>query len=179
MKRKQIQVEVNRRLSAGEGKTAVFQNLVSQGAKERITAHFIASHADPKRLQQHTKLIDAMIVISWLQMALAVLLGLGVGLKDGLGAGLFMTAFVGGIVYLFVWGFTNNKAWAYNVTIFLSIINLPKALTGFAAQPTGSVIGLALSVGLISFTWYVRSKLFPDFGFVTPKKVRGAFVFSD
>jgi len=178
MKKKEIQAQINSRLSNGESKSSTFRQLSGQGVSDRVVAHMIASYASHALCNRHSKLIDAMIVISWLQLALVVLVSIAVGLKAGLVAVMLITALLGAFAYLFVWGFTNNKAWAYNATIVLSIVNLPKTLTGFSATPISSTVGVALSVGLIAFTWYVRSKIFPDFAFIAPKKLKGAYVFS-
>lgn len=178
MKKKEIQAQINSRLSNGESKSSTFRQLSGQGVSDRVVAHMIASYASQELCNRHAKLIDAMIVISWLQLALVVLVSIAIGLKAGLIAVMLITAFTGAFGYLFVWGFTNNRAWAYNATIFLTIINLPKTLTGFSATPISSSIGLAVSLGLIGFTWYVRGKIFPDFAFITPKKLKGSYVFS-
>lgn len=179
MNKKEIQIEIERRLSQGQSKSSVFQQLSGQGVKDRVLAYLIASYADPQKCDQHAKLIDAMIVISWLQLAWVVLIAIGLGLKAGLVVMLIATALLGGFAYLFVWGFTSTKAWAYNATIFMSIINLPQALKGFDKSPMASSVGFTLGIGLIAFTWYVRGKLFPDFQFIAPKKVKGVYVFSD
>lgn len=178
MKKKEIQAEINSRLSSGESKSSVFKRMSGQGASDSVVANFIASYASPELCAKHAKLIDAMVVISWLQLGLAVLVSLGLGLKMGLVGLLLIATFVGGFSYLFVWGFAHDKAWAYNATIILSIINLPKVLTGFATAPISNAIGLAVSVCFISFTWYVRSKIFPDFVFASPKKIKGRYVFT-
>jgi hypothetical protein len=178
MTKNEIKEDVIRRLSQGEGKTAVFRTLSGKGLSDRVLAHFIASYADPKLCDQHAKLIDAMIVISWLELALGVLVSIGLGLTMGLIGLLVLTGFVGGFCYLFVWGFTRNKAWAYNVSILMSLVNAPKALNGFAESPVASLVALGIGVGLFMFTWHVRGKLFPDFAFIGPKKEKGMYVFS-
>lgn len=178
MKKKEIQEQIKLRLSNGESKSSTFQQLCGQGVSDRVVAHMIASYASQELCDRHSKLIDAMIVISWLQLAFAVLVSIAIGIKAGLAALLIITALLGAFAYLFVWGFTNNKAWAYNATILLSIVNLPKSLTDLSASPISSIIGLAVGVGLIAFTWYVRSKIFPDFSFIAPKKIKGTYVFT-
>jgi hypothetical protein len=180
MKKKQIQEAIHTQLNQGRPKSEVFQTMSGQGIKDRVVAHFIAAHAAPDLVRRHAKLIDAMIVISWLQMAVAVLMGvvLGIGMHAGWIALLLVTAFLGGFTYLFVWGFTRNRAWAYNATIMLSIINLPKVLGDVGKAPMANGIALALSIALIAFTWYVRGKVFPDFAFMSPRKLKGSYVFS-
>jgi hypothetical protein len=178
MKKKEIQAQVDLRLSNGDSKSSTFRQLSGQGVSDRVVAHMIASYASIELCNRHARLIDAMIVISWLQLAVAVLASIAMSIKSGVLAVVLITALVGAFAYLFVWGFTNNKAWAYNATILLSLINLPQSLTGFFATPISSTIGLVVGVGLIAFTWYVRGKLFPDFAFITPKKIKGTYVFS-
>jgi hypothetical protein len=181
MNKKQLQEAIRTHLSQGRPKHEVFRMMSGQGASDRVVAHAIASHASPERLRLHARLIDAMIVISWLQMAVALGIGvlMGIGMHAGWIALLVITAFLGCITYLFVWGFTHNRAWAYNVSILLSIINLPKALGDMGQAPVANGISLLLGVALIAFTWFVRSKLFPDFAFVGPRKVKGSYVFVD
>ena len=45
-------------------------------------------------------------------------------------------------------------------------------------EPGSSVFALALGVAWIGYTWFVRSKLFPDFAFMGPRKVGGLYQFS-
>lgn len=178
MNKKEIKAEIQKLLSSGESKSSVFHQFSGKGLSDRVIANLIASHASPELCDRHEKLIDAMIVISWLQMALGVLIAIGLALNLGLVAGLIITGLIAAFCYLFVWGFTHNKAWAYNATILLSIVNLPKGLEDFGSSPISNLVGLMLGAGLIAFTWFVRSKLFPDFAFISPKKVKGKFVFS-
>jgi hypothetical protein len=180
MKKKQIQEAVHTHLSQGRSKSEVFQLMSGQGVSDRVVAYLIAAHPAPDLVRRHARLIDAMMVISWLQMAVAVLMGvvLGIGMHAGWIALLLVTALLGGFTYLFVWGFTRNRAWAYNATIMLSIINLPKLLGELPHAPVANGIALALNVVLIAFAWYVRGKVFPDFVFMSPRKRQGSYVFS-
>jgi hypothetical protein len=119
-----------------------------------------------------------MVVIAWVQLVLGVLIGLSLALKMGSLAGLLIAAFIGGFAYLFVWGFQHSRAWAYNASIVLSIINLPKALNDVSSEPASSVFALTLGVAWIAYTWFVRSKLFPDLAVLGPRKVSGTYRFS-
>jgi hypothetical protein len=31
---------------------------------------------------------------------------------------------------------------------------------------------------MFAYVWYVREKIFPDFAFVSPKKVKGKYIFA-
>ena len=160
------------------GRTEVFNALSGQGVSDRVLAHMVASYADPKLCLQYKGLIKAQIIIAWIQCVLAALIGLGFSTRLGLVATLLITSFLVAFAYLFIWGFKHNKAWAYNATILLSIVNLPKGLDKFGEAPMANSIGLVIGIALIGFTWYVRSKVFPDMVFVGPQKVRGKYAFS-
>ncbi len=179
MNKQDIRADIERRIALGEGKSSIFQTLQGQGVSDGTLANLIASHADPALVTQHARYIKGMVVVAWLQLVLGVLIGLSLTLKMGSGIGLVATAFIGGFAYLFVWGFQRNRAWAYNASIVLSIINLPKALNDVSTEPASSVFALVLGLAWIAFTWFVRGKLFPDFVLLGPRKVGKAYQFSN
>ncbi|MEN6473728.1 MAG: hypothetical protein ABFD81_06930 [Syntrophaceae bacterium] len=179
MKKKEVQIEIHRRLAQGESKSSVFQMLSGKGIKDRVVAHIIASYADPKLCVRHVKLIKIIVAIAWIELVVGILVSIVLSAKLGLILTLLITAFAGAFCYLFVWGFTNNKAWAYNVSILLSITNIPKSLSGFSETPVANTLILIINVAVLAFTWYLRDKIFPDFLFVTPRKVNGTYIFSN
>ncbi len=179
MRKQDIRADIERRIALGEGKSSIFQNLKGQGVSDSVLANLIASHADPALVTQHARCIKGMVVVAWLQLILGVLIGLNLTLEMGSGIGLLLTAFIAGFAYLFVWGFQHHRAWAYNASIMLSIINLPKALNDVSTEPASSVFALALGLAWIAFTWFVRSKLFPDFVVLGPRKVGNTYQFSN
>ena len=176
MTKKETKTAILTMLDQGESKSKTFASFTGKDLKDRAIAHLIASHANPALLSKHAKLIDAMIVISWLQLTVGVLLSLALFSNMGMTAGIIFTLFVAGFCYLFVWGFSHSKAWAYNATILLTLINLPKSLNGFSEDPISTLIGLLVGVSLFSFTWFVRNKIFPDFLVFGPRKIKGQFV---
>ena len=178
MKKKEVQVEIHRRLSQGESKSFVFQILSGKGIKDRVVAHLIASYADPKLCVRHGKLIKIIVAIAWIELVVGVFVSIVLFAKEGLIPTLLITAFAVAFCYLFVWGFTNNKAWAYNVTMVLSMSSMVKTLTDFSQEPVAVTVALIINGAVLAFTWYLRSKIFPDFLFVTPRKVNGAYIFS-
>lgn len=178
MKKQDIRADIARRIALGEGRSSIFRALKGQGLSDRTLANLIASHADPLRVAQHARLVQGMVAVSWVQLVLGVLIGLSLTLKMGSLVGLLLMAFVGGFAYLFVWGFRHNRAWAYNASLVLSIVNLPKALNDITTEPASSVFALTLGVAWIAYTWFVRSKLFPDFAVLGPRKVGGTYQFS-
>ncbi|MEY4766016.1 MAG: hypothetical protein RI907_2689 [Pseudomonadota bacterium] len=178
MKKKAIQAEVQRMLEMGLAKAQVLRHLVASGAQPRAAAHAIASYPQPELLAKHAKLVDAMVVISWLQLAFTVLICLVIGLRYGLLPTAIITALVGAFGYLFVWGFNHNRAWAYNATLIMGIVNLPQQMGGLLTDPASSAIGLTLSAALMGFAWFVRTRIFPDFAFISPRKANGEYVFT-
>jgi len=177
MNKKEAHGLVKKLLEDGNTKMETFRQLVGQGVSDSYIARIIASYADPELRQQHSFLINILLVITFLEIILAGLVGLGIGLKVSLTVGLIASAFMSAIMFLFFWGFKKNKVWAYNLTILLSITQFPSQLKGFSADPTGTSVAMAIGIALLTFTWYVRQKLFPDFAFLSPKKVDGAYVF--
>ena len=122
MNKQDIRTDIGNRLAQGEGKSSIFQALKGQGVSDRSLANLIASHADAKLVAQHAAHIKGMVIISWVQLVLGVLAGLNVAFTVNMVAGLLVTVFIGAFSYLFIWGFRNSRAWAYNASIMLSII---------------------------------------------------------
>jgi hypothetical protein len=178
MNKKEIQAKVAELLASGTSKSAVFNQLSGQGIKDRQLAHFIASYADPIRCHAHDGKINIIITLMFIQAIIAAFMGIVIGAKIGPNAKWIVPALIALIPLLFAWGFYTHRAWAFNAYILLSIIQLPKSLEGFMASPIASSIGLAISVGMLAYVWYVREKVFPDFAFISPKKLKGEYVFS-
>ena len=182
MNKKQIRSAIDERLAQGHPKTAIFQALSGQGLSDWRLADLMATRPHPVLLQRHAGLIKAQVGIAWAQLVLVLLFCLWAGLKTGgvggfIGA-LFVLALVGGFMYLFVWGFQRNRAWAYTASLVLGIINLPKTLMDLPDAPTAGSIGLLVALGLLGFTWHVRSKLFPDLTAFGPRKLDGEYRFA-
>lgn len=178
MNKKQTQAEIARRIAQGESKASIHRALSGGELSDRQVASLIATHADPRLTQQHAGLVTVLVTISWLQLALAMVVVLVAGAPLGWGALLFLMAFTAAFGYLFIWGFKHHKAWAYTAAFILSCSNLPKTLKDFNSEPITSIVALLVGAAILAFTWHVRSKLFPDLLLFGPKKVKGAFVFS-
>lgn len=182
MNKKQIRSAIDERLAQGHPKTAIFQALSGQGLSDRRLADLMATRPHPVLLQRHAGLIRAQVGIAWAQLVLVLLVCLWAGLKTGGVAGLIgallVLALVGGFMYLFVWGFQRNRAWAYTASLVLGIINLPKVLMDLPQAPAAGAVGLLVALGLLGFTWHVRNKLFPDLTAFGPRKLDGEYRFA-
>lgn len=179
MNRKEIKAQVVQLLSNGVAKSEVFTRLTGQGVKDRLLAYFIAAHADPERCRANRGHLIAVRVIAWLQVIVGLLAGYAVGSEISAVAGLIVAAVAVAIFLLFVWGFTKNNVGAYNAYLILAITQLPRQFTDFAEHPMSTLIGCLIGVGLFAYIWYVRTRIFPDFNFMSPKKLNGKYVFSE
>jgi len=178
MDKKEIKRKVSELLNAGNAKNEVFKALSDGHVKDNQLALFIASHPNQLLYEEHYKKVNGLITIMFLQALFAALLGLGIGSKMGPTAAWVVAALCALIPLLFAFGFYKNHAGTYNAYILLTIIQLPKMFTGITATPVATGIGIAIGLSMLGYTWYVRSLLFPDFTFITPKKIKGQYVFS-
>ena len=179
MNKKEIKAEVAELISGGLPKADVFAKPTGQGVKDYALARYIASYADPQRCRANQGHIRAVLVIAWLQVLIGVLVGFSIGSETSPLGGLIVGGLVAGFALLFVFGFSKNKAFAYNAYLILAITQIPRQFHGISEEPTSTMIGLAIGLALLGYIWYVRSRLFPDFTFLWPRKISGKYVFSD
>lgn len=178
MNKKEIKARVSELLSSGTAKSEVFAQLSGQGIKDSRLAYFIAAHPDAARCDEHSGKVKVLIAIMLVQALIVFLLGFGIGAKIGPNAKWIVAALITLIPLLFAWGFYKNLVGTYNAYIFLTIIQFPKLFEGFSSDPIATSIVLAINISILAFVWYVREKIFPDFAFITPKKVKGKYAFS-
>lgn len=178
MNKKEIHAEVNRRLAQGDSKTVTFKALRGQGVRDAVLANMIASYAEPARVEAHATAVKVLVLITGVQLVMAAMVTFVLSLSMGWLAAVAFTTVVGAFCYLFVWGFRHHRAWAYNVSIFLTVINLHRHFKDFGAAPVMNTLLLLFSLGVLGLTLYLRLKLFPDFVFITPQKIRGEYKFS-
>jgi hypothetical protein len=179
MNKKEVRAKVTEMLSAGEKKQVVFAALSGKGVKDRVLAYFIASHIDPRRCAENRTHRRIVIAIAYFQVVAAILTGLYIAVDQSVTVGLLVGALALLFAVLFVWGFSKNKAGAYNAFLFLSLSQFPRQFRGFSEDPVMTSAGLAIGIGLIAYVCFVRQRLFPDLAFMGAMKVRGRYVFSD
>jgi len=176
-KKTEIKAKVSGLLSSGIAKSEVFGQLAGQGVRDSRLAYLIAAHVYPHRCDEHGQKVNGVITLMFLQALVAFGLGYSYGAQIGPNAALILGALSAAIPLLFVWGFYTNRVGAYNAYILLSLIQTPKGFSDFAASPMMSSINIAIGLSMLAYVWFVRTRLFPDFGFLTPKKVKGKYVF--
>lgn len=177
MTKREARAKVAQQLSSGKSKSETFVQLAGQGIKDSQLAYFVASYADPGRCDEHERKVKVLVVLMFIQALFSLVLGLALGAKIGPNAKWIFGAALGMIPLLFAWGFYTDRVGAYNAYIMLGIIGLPKSLEGFSSAPIGTSVSVAIAVGLLAYVWYVRDKIFPGWAFVTPKRVKGQYIF--
>lgn len=177
MNKKEINAKVTELLSGNTEKSEVFARLSGQGIKDSQLAYLIASYADPALCMQHERKVNLLVTLISIHAVIVFLIGFGIGAKSGSDAKWLIGGLGASILILFAWGFHTHRVGAYNAWILLSIIQLPKSFNGFTANPLASTIGISVSIGMLLYVWHVREQLFPDFTFLTPRKLRGRYVF--
>jgi len=178
MNKKEIKAKVNALLALGTAKTDVFVKLAGQGVKDSQLAHFIASYADQQRCSEHSRKVSVLVTIMIFQALIAFLFSFGAGMKFGPNAKWIIGFISASIPILFAFGFYKNIAGAYNAYIILTIIQLPNSFTELSSNPIATTVVLVINLAVFGYVWYVRKKIFPDFAFIGPKKIKGQYVFS-
>lgn len=178
MNKKQVQAHARFAMNRGITRNEVFAHLRGRGLKDAALAYFIASHVDPARRLQHAGKVKVLVGLMIVLSVVGFLAGLGMGAKIGPNAKWIVACGVAMVSLLFAWGFHQHRVGAYNAYILLAIVQLPKSMDGFIAEPFTASLGFVLSVGLLAYVCFVRYCLFPDFTFLNPRKVKGQYVFS-
>ena len=179
MKNRDIKTSVAQWMKAGINKAEIYDKLVAQGAKKKSAAFYIASYADPRLKFRHDGKVNLLVTIMLIQAALAALLGATMAAEIHTNAKWLIAGLFALIPLLFAWGFYKYSAMAYNAYILLSIIQIPGQLSDFMAAPLANTIALSITVAILVFVWSLRSRLFPDFAFIFPRKINGEYVFID
>ena len=61
--------------------------------------------------------------------------------------------------------------------ILLSLLQLPKTIAELGRDPSTALPSLVITALLVGYVWYVRNRMFPDYGWFTPRKVEGRYAF--
>ncbi|AOI94787.1 hypothetical protein [Burkholderia sp. LA-2-3-30-S1-D2] len=178
MNKKEAKTRIAALLSAGARKADVLAELAGQGLKDRVLARLIASRPDPELCRKnkvHTRVLIALGIAQLLiSVALAYLI-----LVDGLnmGAAVLFLALTVPLSLLFIWGFATHRVSAYHAFIILSLLQVPKTIADLGRDPSTALPTLGVTVILVGYVWFVRNRLFPDFGWFAPRKVEGRYAF--
>jgi hypothetical protein len=178
MTKKEIKQKVSELMGVNTSKRDVFKMLIEQGENASLVAYYIASSPNEIIYGQYYKKVNILIAIMFIKSLLGALNGYFVGLKYSSIAALFAALLGALFPLLFAYGFYKNDVRAYNIYILLILAQLPLLLVDIIKSPVGASIWLVIILAILAFVWHVRSRLFPDFKFIGPKKVNGQYVFA-
>ncbi|RQR58903.1 permease [Burkholderia sp. Bp9126] len=188
MNKTEAKTRIAAMLSAGSTKSDVLAALSGQGVKDRVLAGLIASRPDPDRCRQnrlHVRLLIALGILQllfclWVAYTLVVdAVSIGpLGTASVVVIGLFLAVTVP-LSLLFIWGFATYRVTLYHAYIALSIAQMPKLVERLATDPGDALKGLAISIALVVYVYFVRNRLFPDYVWFWPRKVEGRYVFAE
>ncbi|EIM15702.1 hypothetical protein [Pseudomonas chlororaphis] len=178
MDKQQAKRQVIASLEAGRSRGETFAAFAGSGIKERLLAFWIAGYSDPKLYALHRRKIQILLAVMLLQAVVGAVAGFFLGSVIGPKAA-WVFGLLGGVVpLLFAWGFHKPSVNAYSLYALLTLSQFPRLFEGYAEDPLGTLIGAAMTLGVVFFAMYVRSRIFPDFAFIGPRKVKGRYVFS-
>lgn len=173
-------------MSAGTRKADVLADLSGQGLKERVLAGLIASRPDPERCRKNKVHVRILVAIGIVQLANSLMLAYdyataadGIGVSGALGAGLAVLLLTLTVMLslLFIWGFATHRVGAYHAFILLALLQLPRTVAALGRDPSSALPSLVVTVLLVGYVWFVRNRMFPDYGWFTPRKVAGRYAF--
>jgi hypothetical protein len=180
MDKKRMRTRARELLVNGMAKSKVFEQMSGQGVKDAQVAYFVASYVDPARREAHRGKIRILIAIVLVQALIGFAFGFVLG---GVARGPYAALIVGGLIAaipLWIgWGFHKNQVGAYNAYIVLTIFQGYRMFDGFTSAPIATSVVVVINLAILSLVLYVREKLFPGFLLMTPKKIKGRYVFSD
>ena len=168
--RKAIQARADAMLAQGVGKSEVFRQLSGQGLKDRQLAAWLAARHDPQARAEMSLHVNILVGLMVLQALILLAVGWQVATWFGLALAI--------IPLLFAWGFRKPYAGAYSGYLLLSIITVGRNLAQLFPITTGGLVGVALSVGMICYVFWIQRRLFPDMNFLGPMRKGGQFVFT-
>jgi hypothetical protein len=178
MKNRDIKQSITQLMTSGVMKPDIYSMLVGQGAREKAVARHLAAYRDTHLRDENRTMLRVLIVVMLIQAVIAYLLGSALSTGGGHGPGWLWGGLFAAIPLLFALGFYRQVLFAFNAYIALTLIQLPKLLTGITETPTESLFAVAINLAILAFVWFVRSRLFPDIGIFGPRKADGNYVFT-
>lgn len=120
-----------------------------------------------------------VVLMACVQAVFALFDGLAFGQAFSPAAGWILGGSALALGLLFALAFHRNQAGAYNAYLLMALLQLPFQFADAAQSPFSNGGVLVLNLALLIYVWWVRSLLFPDFGFLSPKRSDGNYVFRD
>ena len=177
--KKEIKRQLVEMLEAGRSRTETFKALSGGKVKDRVLAAWIAGRPDPVLIERHSLKIKILVGLMCVQAALTALAALTLGYSFSIGLVLSIMLIAGGIPLLFAWGFYKNSAAAYTAYVLLTLSQMSRLFKGYAEDPVSTAIAVGITLALVFYVAWLKTKLFPDLGFIGAEKIKGQFVFSN
>lgn len=168
--KKTIRRQMDAMLAEGTGKTEIFRRLSGQGVKDRHLAAWLADTPDMQARAEmglHINILTGLMVLQAL-----IILMITASFSLFLGLALML------IPLLFAWGFRAPRSGAYSGYFLLSIISLGRNLSHMLPLTTANVVGIAISIGMVAYVFWIQRRIFPDTNGFGPNRKGMQFVFT-
>ncbi|WP_415889172.1 hypothetical protein ACMXYV_14500 [Neptuniibacter sp. SY11_33] len=180
MSKQRIKSSVTELLNRGVPKREVFEQLRNSGVTDTTLATLIAATPDEILNELHEGKNKLFVTLFMLTSALAIWGSYVVATPEHKQVTLVISLAVS---ICFTMGFLRRSLLAYNFYLVLCGITIGRELFACiygGTVPIPQMIGIALSIGLLLFAWFIRTRLYPDFRFFGVKKGHnGEYVFTD
>lgn len=179
MDKKEIKRQIVAMLDAGRSKTETFKAFSDGAIKDKVLAYWIGTHPDPARREQHEGKVKILLGLTIAQAVLGAVAGFFLGSMIGPKATVFFTLFAALIPLWFAYGFYKNRAQYFTIYVILSLSQSAQMFKGITEDPISTLIGAAITLGIVFYVAWLKTLLFPDLAFIGPKKIKGQYVFSN
>lgn len=169
MKSRELTKLMQSEFDSGETLQAIYEKHQSDSIKERKLAYMVATLKDKDLIKKHKMANNILIGIMVFITMISAFLGYTIGLEATPNSAIYWSA-IAIIPMIFLYGFIKVNYQAYLIYIILSITRFPETLTDFGADPVAGIVGLVITISLISHVLYLKLKLFPYMAFFSPKK---------
>ncbi len=179
MNKKELKQTITEMVDSGKPKQDIFQALIDNGENTRTVANLVASLPSQHRYKKNQKKINILIGAMFIWALISAPNGYITGLKTSIEYG-WTLAFLSFLVpLLYAYGFYKNYVKAYNILITIGLISIFFGFAKLFKLPNADTyISLCFNTLLLVYAWYLRTRLFPDFFILSPKKINGQYAFS-
>ena len=169
MNKKELIKTMQSEFDNGEALSNIYEKYKSEDISEKKFATLVASLKDQNLILKHKTANRVLISLMVLITIFTAIAGYGIGVDAASTNPIYWCA-IAIIPMIFLYNFVKVNYQAYLAYVLLSITQFPKSLDNFGAELVTDIIGVALSIFLIAFVWYLKNKLFPYMGFFGVKK---------
>ena len=160
---------ISQSIENGENKSEIFERLSSQYYDSDIIAKLTASFPDPELKTKYNG-INTLLFILLIITAILKVIGVLPLILEKPGLGLIMILIVPILNIAFALEVKKTRGYIYRVLGMIAIAGIFKSLGQIGETGVWVLIDIVL-LGMISgISFYIGSKMFPNYGFMGPKK---------